>query len=384
MLQLSRPYSIQPEASHLIASSHVLETARSCLAGPIPHITDCSCPRSAGTIHDFYSEGDYWWPNPKTENGLPFIRRDGESNPGNFTSHRLILRSMRNQVSALASAFCLSGEECYAARAVQILKEFFIDSETRMNPNLNYAQAIAGICNGRGIGIIDTIHLADIPFAAEALKGSSSMTKDLMHGLQDWFAEYLGWMLSSRNGIEEMNTENNHCVCYIMQAAVFALFTDNIQIAEFCRQQYKTRLLAQMDADGSFPRELARTKPYNYSAFILDNLGSICQLLSTQKDNLWTWETPDHKSFQKALNFLAPYILDKSLWPYPRDVEHFDAFPIRYSFLLFAGYALGRRELIDFYFQLPSDSRDEEALRNLAVRAPALWLSAPFERGSAE
>lgn len=374
MLSLEHPVSIIPSLSDLVCKAQIIQQAVSCMDSPIPHITDCLCSRSAGTIHDFYSEGDYWWPDPNKPDGLPFIRRDGQSNPENFTSHRLILRSMRNQVSTLALAYRISQDESYASHAVRILREFFVDEATKMNPNLNYAQAIAGICTGRGIGIIDTIHLTDIPFAVEVLKSSPSMTADLYHSLRDWFSQYLGWMLSSPNGIEEMNTLNNHCVCYIMQAAVFALFTDNEQIAEFCRFQYKTRLLTQMDMDGSFPLELARTKPYNYSAFILDNLTSICQLLSTKEDNLWFFETPDHKSYQKALDFLSPYILDKAKWPYPKDVEHFDAFPVRYSFLLFAGYALGKKELIDFFFTLPEKIHDEEALRNLAVRTPALWM----------
>ncbi len=376
MLSLKRPYAIRPEISRLNSLPQLQKKADLYLTSQIPHITDCTCPRSPGTIHDFYSEGDYWWPDPQSPDGLPYIRRDGQSNPDNFTSHRLLMRTMRNQVSTLVLAYRMTGEESYGARACQILKEFFLDPETRMNPSLDYAQAIAGICSGRGIGVIDTIHLADIPFAVEALKSSPSMTKELYLGLKDWFSRYLGWMLCSPNGIEEMNTVNNHCVCFIMQAAVFALFTDNAQIAEFCRTQYKTRLLAQMDPDGSFPLELARTKPYNYSAFLLDNLTSVCQLLSTEEENLWVWETPDHKSYEKALDFLAPYILDKNRWPYPKDVEHFEAFPIRYSFLLFAGHALGRQELIDFYFQLPEEISDEEALRNLAVRAPGLWLDA--------
>lgn len=374
MLSFDRPVSIQPILSDLVCETQVLQQAASYMDSSIPHITDCQCSRSEGTIHDFYSEGDYWWPNPNTPNGLPFIRKDGQSNPDNFTSHRMILRNMRNQVSTLALAYRLSKDESYADRASLILKEFFVDEATKMNPNLNYAQAIAGVCPGRGIGVIDTIHLADVPFAIEALKESHSMTKNLYNSLQNWFSRYLGWMLSSPNGIEEMNTVNNHCVCYIMQAAVFSLFTDNEQIAEFCRFQYKTRLLSQMNTDGSFPLELSRTKPYNYSAFILDNMASICQLLSTKKDNLWRFETSDHKSYQKALDFLCPYILDKKKWPYPEDVEHFDAFPIRYSFLLFSGYALGKRELIDFFFTLPAEIRDEEALRNLAVRTPALWM----------
>lgn len=374
MLTFQKSYAIQPDIAHMTALLDFENDARQYLTEAIPHITDEVCPRSAGTIHDFYSEGDYWWPDPKKPNKLPYIRRDGLSNPENFTGHRLILRRMRNQVSTLALAYQTFHDEAYAARAVRILNEFFLDKNTKMTPHLNYAQAIAGVCSGRGIGIIDTIHLADIPFAIEALKASPHMTEEIYSGLLDWFSVYLGWMLSSKNGIEEMNTENNHCVCYFMQVAVFACFTNNRQLADFCRYQYKTRLLAQMAPDGSFPLELARTKPYNYSAFLLDNLTAICQLLSTDEENLWSYETPDHKSYQKALDFLAPYILDKTRWPYPKDAEHFDAFPIRYSFLLFAGHVLGRQELIDQYFRLPQKITDEEALRNLSIRMPLMWL----------
>lgn len=374
MLLLNRPYAIKPEIFNLVDQTLLLHNTNHYLQEPIPHITDCICNRSCGSIHDFYSEGDYWWPNPHSQNGLPYVRIDGKTNPENFTEHRLLLRSMRNQVSTFALAYYVTQDETYARRAIQILTEFFLDPKTKMNPNLDYSQAIAGICKGRGIGIIDTIHLADVPFAIETLRASSAMSTEMYIQLQNWFSQYLSWMLSSKNGIEEMNTNNNHCICYIMQTAVFALFTDNVQITDFCRMQYKTRLLAQMDCKGAFPLELARTKPYNYSAFALDNLTTICQLLSTEEDNLWTWETPDHKSYLKALEFLSPYILDKSSWIYPKDIEHFDAFPIRYSFLLFAGYALGKCELIDFYHHLPSEIKDEEALRNLAIREPALWL----------
>ena len=374
MLQFKQDYSIKPDMAVLVSKEHIRKKADQYLKEWVPHITDEHCSRSAGGIHDFYSEGDYWWPDPQTTDGLPYIRRDGKSNPDNFSGHRLILRRMRNQVSTLAMAYKLFGEEAYACHALRILKEFFIDEETKMNPSLDYGQAIAGICRGRGIGVIDTIHLADVPFAIEAMRGARSMTEELYSGLVDWFASYLGWMLSSRNGIEEMNTENNHCVCYFMQAAVFARFTDNEQIVKFCRMQYKTRLLPQMDPDGSFPLELARTKPYNYSAFLLDNLTSICQLLSEPEDDLWTYETPDHKSYKKALDFLSPYILDKTAWPYQKDVEHFDSFPVRYSFLLFAGHVLGHQALIDLYLKLPETITDEEALRNLAVRMPLLWM----------
>ncbi len=352
----------------------VMEKAKEAMTAPILHITDVQSSESTGGIHDYYSNGDYWWPNPDTPDGLPYIQRDGETNPYNFNAHRIILRQMRTNVAYLASAYVLTKEEQYARRAVAHLKEFFLDEKTYMAPHLSYAQAISGICTGRGIGIIDTLHLVDVVFAAEKLKSASCMTEEIYGGLKDWFSRYLGWMLTSPNGIQEMNKDNNHGVCFFVQAAAFARFTDNERIVDFCREYYKKGLLRQEAADGSFPRELGRTKPYNYSLFVVDNMVSLCHLLSVPEDNLWEYESPDGRSIKKALDFLTPYLLDKESWPYPPDVMHFDAFPARHGFLLLAGCVLGRRELLELYYRLPGESQDEEARRNIASRQPLLWM----------
>ena len=352
----------------------ILQKAHAILSAPIPHITDAAAPQSPGSIHDYYSNGDYWWPNPDTPDGLPYIRRDGETNPGNFNEHRVLLRRMRTNLVFLAEGYRLSGDEALAARAVKTLQEFFLDPETYMTPALSYAQAIPGICDGRSIGIIDTLHLIDVPFAIEALKDSPHMPPDIYQGLKQWFARYLGWLLTDSNGIEEMTQKNNHSVTYFVQAAAFAIFTDNPRIVEFCRETYKKYLLPQMEADGSFPLELARTKPYNYSTFVLDNMVTLCYLLSTPEDNLWNYTLPGGANIQKGIDFLTPYLLDKSIWPYQKDVMHFDAFPVRMSFMLFAGELLHRPELLKLYESLPLETKDEEARRNAAVRMPYLWF----------
>ena len=378
-----------PNLSMTIQKRQMLHAkAASALSAPVPHITDVSCSRSAGGIHDFYSEGDYWWPDPAKPDGLPYIRRDGETNPDNFTAHRLILRQMRNQVASLTLEALLSEDENTKAETVshlcekveKILQEFFVNSDTRMNPDLSFAQAIHGVCKGRGIGIIDTIHLADVPYAAEALYRTGKMKKGTWQGIRKWFSDYLGWMLASSNGIDEMNANNNHAVCFFMQAAVFARFTDNPIILQLCREQFRQRLLPQMEKDGSFPLELARTKPYNYSAFTLDNLCLLAEAASIPEDDLWKYQSPQGQSLSKGIDFLLPYLKDKNKWPYPHDISHFEAFPVPYAFLFFAGVRLGREDCMELYNVLPDQISDEEALRNLSVRSPRLWL--PLQKRS--
>lgn len=371
MIYYAKQYKIHPPVGN---RQWILEKAEAALKMPPLHITDAKAHNSAGGIHDYYSNADYWWPNPDTVDGFPYVQRDGQTNPDNFNQHRFMLRRTRTNLCYLAAAYRITGEKRYAEHGLRLVQEFFLDPKTRMNPNLAFAQAIPGVCSGRGIGIIDTLHLADVTFAVEALKDSSFMTESVYCGMKEWFAQYLGWMLTDKNGIDEMNTTNNHSICFFMQAAAFALFTDNEKIADFCRWQYKTVLLHQMDLNGSFPRELKRTKPYSYSIFALDNMVSLCQLLSRPEDDLWEYTAPDGRSIRKGLEFITPYVLNKSLWNYPVDVMHFESFPARASFMLFAGCRFGMQELLDLYESLPFESDDEEARRNVAVRQPMLWM----------
>lgn len=373
MITYSKNYQITPALSPS-EIAFIMEKSKKVLEEPFVHITDIAAPQTPGSHHDYYSNGDYWWPNPDTSDGLPYIRKDGVSNPNNFHAHRLLLRRMRTNLAYVAAAYKLSGKECFARYGVQLIKEFFLDKETKMNPNLSYAQAIPGICSGRGIGIIDTLHLVDVPYAIEVLRASDAMSEEIYTSLKDWFAAYLGWMLTSTNGIKEMTEKNNHSVCFFVQAAVFALFTENERIVDFCRETYKKYLLSQMQSDGSFPLELLRTKPYSYSIFVLDNMVTLCHILSNEKDNLWEYNLPNGANIQKGIAFLTPYLLNKASWPYAKDIEHFSAFPARCSFMQFAGYTLDDKKLLSLYDALPQDILDEEARRNIAIRLPFLWL----------
>lgn len=355
--------------------SRILAAADRALQAPCLSITQQRAPLSEGGPHDFYSNGDYWWPNPDTPDGLPYIQRDGETNPENFTAHRLLLRRMRTHVSALAAAFRLTGERAYAEKACRLLRVFFVDEATRMNPNLLYAQAIPGVCAGRGIGIIDTLHLIDIPFAVKALEEAQAIDAGLCQSLRSWFNSYLDWILTHPQGQEEQNAKNNHSVACFVQLAAFSLFAGRKEVTALCRQRYREIFLpGQMAADGSFPQELRRTKPYSYSIFVLDNMVTLCQLLSTPEENLWAYTTPDGKNISLGLDYLLPFLQDKTRWPYPPDVMHFEAWPARASFMVFAGAALRREDYLQLYAALPDKPEDEEVLRNLAVRQPMLYF----------
>lgn len=354
--------------------TRILRTANQYLTEAPLTITASHSPRSAGGMHDFFSEGDYWWPDPQNPGG-PYIQRDGMSNPGNFVEHRRALMRFSVQVPALAAAWRITRNERYARQAARHLRAWFLDPSTRMNPNLQYAQAIHGRFTGRGIGIIDTIHLVEVARAIEILKDSSALSMTELGGVLQWFADYLLWMTTSKNGIEEREAKNNHGTCWVMQVAAFADLVGDKKLLGYCRERFKTVIVPnQIATDGSFPQELRRTKPYGYALFNLEAMATICQILSTSQDNLWTWQLADGRGMRWAMEYMAPFILDKKAWPLKPDVMYDREWPMRQNSLLFAGLAFGRADYLELWKKLPADSRVEEVVRNFFVRQPVLWV----------
>ena len=357
----------------------VLKQAQAFLNESPQTVTDARCERSAGGLHDFYSEGDYWWPNPKDPDG-PYIRKDGMTNPDNFTAHRKAMRRLSIQVPALVAAWKLTGDERYAAHALRHLQAWFVNPATRMNPNLLYAQAIKGKVTGRGIGIIDTIHLVEVVQALLVLEKGGMVPVADKDALQRWFADYLHWITTHPYGLKEKHNGNNHSTCWAMQAAQFAKLTGNSAQLDSVRAFYKNELLpGQMDQDGSFPKELKRTKPYGYSLFNLDAMAMVCQIASTPTDDLWTYATDDGRSMQKAVRWMFPYIKDKTSWPFPPDVMYFDDWPVRQPALFFAGLRFKVPAYLETWKTLEADPKKDEVLRNFFIRQPLLWVDNPLQ-----
>jgi len=337
-------------------------------------VTAQTSPRSAGGKHDFYSEGDYWWPNPANADS-PYIQKDGLTNPENFVAHRLAMIRFSEIVGNLASAYLFTSDNKYADHALRHCSAWFVDETTRMNPHLLYAQAIKGRVTGRGIGIIDAIHLIEVVKGLELIeKKYSGHDKELLTAIRKWFMQYLDWVTTHKYGKDEMNAANNHGTCWVMQVAVFAQFTKNDSLLAFCRNRYKQNLLPnQMATDGSFPLELRRTKPYGYSIFNLDAMTTICQTLSNAQDDLWQYETPDGKSIRKGIEYLYPFIKDKSKWALTKDVMYWENWPVAQPFLVFGAIAFKQNEWLNSWKKLDHTPAVEEVIRNLPVRNPLLW-----------
>jgi hypothetical protein len=297
------------------------------------------------------------------------------TNPDNFPKHREMMQRFCKAVSTLTAAYKITHDEKFAARAVKHLKAWFVDDSTKMLPHLKYAQAIKGKLTGRGTGIIDTIHLIEVARSVEVLSGTASLSAADESAIKKWFSEYLAWLMTHQYGIDERDAKNNHGTWWVTQVAAFAHLVADTSTLSYCRKRFKTVLLPnQMSPDGSFPGELRRTKPYNYSLFNLDGMGLSCRILSTPGDNLWEFTLPDGRNMRKGVEFLYPFIVDKSTWPYPKDVMYFEYFPVRLPSLLFAGIAYNEPKYIETWKNLDPDPTNAEVQRNVPVRQPVLWV----------
>jgi len=358
------------------------EAATAMKAAPVT-VTASHSPRSAGGRHDFFSEADYFWPNPVSPDS-PYINRDGQTNPGNFNDHRRAMIRLSRIVGALASAWELTHDDRYVRQALLHCRAWFVDTATMMNPDLQFSQAIKGRATGRNYGIIDSIHFMEVVQGLEAMEASGAMDAGPLARIKDWFARYLRWLTTHPYGEQEMNTLNNHSTCWVMQVAAFAKFTGNDSLMDFCRERYKAVLLPnQMAADGSFPLELKRTKPYGYSLFNLDAMATICQLLSTPGDDLWHYTTADGRSIGKGIEFLYPYIADKGRWTFAHDVMYWDQWPVAQPALVFGALAFGRNDWLETWVGLEHQPENAEVIRNLPVRHPLIWMGAGLRDAAA-
>jgi Alginate lyase len=366
----------ESEAYRLVANTdrkRILQAAAEFVSQSPLTITAFPATRSAGGPHDFYSQADYFWPNPKDPNG-PYINRDGQSNPNNFDDHRRVMVRLSIQMPALTAAWLLTRKREYANRAGDHLRAWFVTAETLMNPNLQFAQAVQGVSTGRSYGIIDSLHLVEVARAASFLTEIMLSPRDA-GAIRDWFRSYLDWLNTSDPGKTERDAKNNHAMCWALQAAEYArLAGDEAARKEVYRRYRETLLPDQLAADGSFPRELTRTKPYSYSIFNFDVMAALCQSLKGLEPDPPAFQLSDGRGLARAAEFIYPYINDKSTWKWAKDIEHFDALPVRSPGLLFSGIAFHNQQYIDLWKTLNPDPTDKEIIRNFPVRQPLLWV----------
>ncbi len=282
-------------------------------------VMDKTIAPPCGNMHEYFSLAKYFWYDSSKPDGKPYIRRDGEKNPeADKISDDKNFDNLIGAVRNLSWAYYFTNEEKYAEKATQLIHFWFIDTATRMLPNLNHGQMTIGKDTGRGSGIIDTHNLPWVIDAVSLIRSSNSWKKEDELQMKHWFNDYLQWLITSKNGIKESKVGNNHKTFYENQVAVIALYCgkDDIAMKVF---ENATKLIAhQIEPDGKQPEELVRTLALHYSIFNLEALFYLSNVAEKKGIDLWHFETKDGRSIRKAIDYLVPYVIENKKWEYPQ------------------------------------------------------------------
>ncbi len=321
-------------------------------------------------IHDYYSEAPYWWPVPEDPKA-PYVRRDGQMNPNRFLANKTALNAMSDTVFSLGTAAFMLDNPQYAQRATRIIYTWFINPKTRMNPSLEYAQAIPNVNQGRGAGIVDGRVLIRAIQGMEFLSQTGAWDPKEQIAVRKWFEEYLRWLTQSTNGADEKNSGNNHSSWWTAQVAAVATFVEDDKSQQMAYKYYSERILpAQIKPDGSAPFEEARTRSLSYSAFNLEAFTTICRIAEVHNVNLWTVQGKSKVTIDTIIDYLVPYFADPKKW---RKDQVADFQNDGLYFLAFAGMGLKKPEYVSLFRKL---ERPEGAWLSMVDLMVGRWEAA--------
>ncbi|MEI7733838.1 MAG: alginate lyase family protein [Ferruginibacter sp.] len=317
ILAESKAKIIAKDAAVMPAYEQLIKDADKALKYKAVSVMDKTDLPPSGDKHDYMSIAPYWWPDPSKADGLPYIRKDGEVNPEikNYPDKENMPRLCEN-IYNLSLAYYFSGNEEYAKHAGKLIKVWFLDSATAMHPNLNFGQAVKGVTEGRAEGLIEVRHFIFLIDGVTLLQHSENFKEGKQKKLKKWMSQFLTWMETSKIGIDERDAKNNHGVWFDATSLAIANFIEDKAMANKIVQRAINRLDVQMDANGFFPLELARTTSMHYSTFILDAFTIIAQLSETTDTNLWTVQTQSKKSLEKGYAAILPFWADNTKWRY--------------------------------------------------------------------
>lgn len=283
----------------------------------------------SGDKHDYLSLAPYWWPNPATPDGLPYVRRDGQTNPEARTiPDKPHFDHVLADAHVLSLAYYMTQQPAYADHAARLLRAWFIAPDSRMNPNLTYAQIRRGHPGPNPFGIIDSRDLSLVIDAVGLLEGSPAWSGAAQEGMRKWFAEYLEWLLTSASGQGEARATNNHRAWYDQQVAAIAMFLGRTEVALSALRDARDMIIAtQVAPDGSQPAELRRSRSWHYSLFNLEALFRLAALGRHVDLDLWRYETADGRGLRKALTYLVPYARREKAWPF-REIGRWETVPM--------------------------------------------------------
>jgi hypothetical protein len=311
---------------HLV--SQLVKSADKAAAQPIKTVMDKNQTPPSGDKHDYMSLAIYWWPNPDTSNGEPYIRKDGKVNPETKgVADKENFNAMLDAVNKLALAYYFTGNVTYAQKASDQLRAWFVSPDTRMNPNLNYAQIIKGKASD-GTGLIDLRYVPQVIDYAAMIEPAKVFTQGDASTIKNWFTDYSNWLITSSAGKDQSDAENNHGTWYDAQIIAISSYLGNKGQAVNYAKRVQQLIETQIKADGSQPFELARTNSWDYSILNLDGMLQAGIAARTCGVDVLGYVNKNGVSIKNAVQMLAPYAKGDKKWPF-QQINGFDKTEIK-------------------------------------------------------
>ena len=307
--------------SELIA---LLANADAALSLKAPSVMNKKQTLPSRDKRDFMCPAPLWWPDAEQKTGLPYVwNREGNINPEYFeVGDQSAFEQMADAVQHLTLAFYFTDEEKYAKHASHLLRVWFIDAETGMNPNLNHAWFERGRNDGTPFGIKS---MEKLPFVIDAIgliSASNSWTEKDQAAMTSWVDSYLNWLRTSQLGQDARMIWNRFGTVYDVQAVSCALFLGKTELARDIIEASKNeRINRHIRRDGRQPYELEREITFMNS---VEGVGYFFQLatLAERIDiDLWNYRAREGGSIRRALDFVAPYADSTKVWPYILEVK---------------------------------------------------------------
>ncbi len=318
--------------------------------------------------NDYVSEGPYWWPDPKNP-AAPYVRKDGQRNPARFMGNRNDLGSLCTAILSLGLGAAFLKNTACGPKANTVLRVWFLDPKTRMTPHLEHGQLTRGHDDGRGTGLIDTVSFIHLVQGIALMEQAGGLDPAIAQGVRDWFAQFAKWMNTSRKGLEEKKSGNNHATWWTAQVAAFSCFTGDSAALAMCWDHYRDYLVpAEIQPNGSCPREEARTDSLSYSSMNLDAFTVVCRLAQVNGVDLWHFRTAKGLAVEKSFHYLLPYVLDPASWKKQQMAKYN---PSGYIFPGLAGIGLPSPELLAAYGKMPHADSPWNQFTDLLIRASA-------------
>ena len=323
LLQKSKQQITANDVALKPAYDHLLRDADKALKAKPVSVMDKPKAGPIGDKHDYTSFAPYFWPNPNTKDGLPYIRKDGHHNHElTATGDASEFEKVLSQINTLSLGYYFSGREAYAEHAALLLRTWFLDPATRMNPNFKFSQAVPGVNDGRGTGILEFRGMYLLVDGLGLLEASKAWTETDRTAMHQWLADYWTWLHTSKGGHDEKAAQNNHGTWFDVQELSLALYLGMDKEAREICEQFKTKRIAvEINADGQMPRETARADGWSYTLFNLNAMSLVALLSQRTGVDLWHYEGPDGQSIRKAMDYAARYLDPANKWPFKQTNE---------------------------------------------------------------